>query len=114
MPQPVSSVMKASVGTRPRTTLSSKEDKYMYIQKNELIRRLVSLTGKDRIEFINHSVEALSNLYEQYHVKEKVYIDVPYRDKNIVKLLGAEYDAEDKKWFIPAGVDTKLFDRWMK
>ena len=86
----------------------------MYINKNELIRRLVVLTGKDRNEFAMETVEVLSALYESYISDEtRTYIDVPYKDKGIVKLLGARYDGEKKKWYIPQGVDLKLFSKWM-
>lgn len=86
----------------------------MYINKNDLIKRLVVITGKDASEFSAKTVEALSALYECYvSGGERRYIDVPYKDKGIVKLLGARYDGEKKKWNIPKGVDSKLFDRWM-
>ncbi len=38
----------------------------MYIRKNELIRRLVEITRKDRKEFIECTVEYLYELYESY------------------------------------------------
>ena len=86
----------------------------MYISKNELIRRLVLLTGKERKEFITKTVKELSSLYESYIFKEEqIYLEVPYKDKDIVKLLGARYDGEKKKWYIPQGVDSKKFSKWM-
>lgn len=86
----------------------------MYISKNDLIKRLVAITGKDASEFATETVETLSALYESFVSEgERRYIDVPYKDKGIVKLLGARYDGEKKKWYIPEGVDSKLFDRWM-
>lgn len=86
----------------------------MYINKNDLIKRLVVITGKDASEFAAKTVETLSELYESYVSEgERRYIGVPYKDKGIVKLLGARYDGEKKKWYIPEGVDLKLFDKWM-
>lgn len=86
----------------------------MYINKNELVRRLVSLTGKDASEFTNQTVEDLSEIYESYVSEgERIYLNVPYKEKGIAKLLGAKYDGEKKKWFIPKGIDTKNFSRWM-
>jgi hypothetical protein len=86
----------------------------MYIRKNDLIKRLVVITGKDASEFDAKTVETLSALYESnVSDGERRYIDVPYKDKGIVKLLGAIYDGEKKKWYIPEGVDLKLFDKWM-
>ncbi len=85
----------------------------MYINKNELIRRLVELTGKDRKDFISDTVEVLSELYKGLVSNgERIYINVPYKDKDVAKLLGARYDGEKKKWYIPQGVDSKLFAKW--
>ena len=72
------------------------------------------MTGKDKSEFVEKSVADLSALYERYiSDEERSYIDVPYKDKDLVKLLGARYDGITKKWYIPQGVDEKLFKRWM-
>ena len=86
----------------------------MYINKNELIRRLVKLTGKDRKDFASETVEVLSELYESLMSNgERIYIDVPYKDKDVAKLLGARYDGEKKKWYVPPGVDLELFAKWL-
>lgn len=86
----------------------------MYINKNELIRRLVQLTDKDKKDFELETVEVLSELYENFVSNgERRYINVPYQDKDIVKLLGARYDGEKKKWYIPPGVDLKFFIKWL-
>ena len=86
----------------------------MYISKNELVRRLVTLTGKDRKELETNTVQVLWAIYEDLVSNgERTYIDVPYKDKDIVKLLGARYDGEKKKWYIPLGVDAKYFSKWM-
>ena len=87
----------------------------MYINKNELIRRLIALTGKDRAEYSAKTIDELSSLYESLLlVAERTYIEVPYKDKNVVKLMGARYDGEKRKWYIPQGVDKKLFSKWIK
>ena len=85
----------------------------MYIRKNDLIRRLVAITGRD--EFSELTVKELSEIYER-HVSEgeRRYIDVPYKEKDVAKLFGARYDGEVQKWYIPPGVDAKYFDRWIK
>ena len=86
----------------------------MYINKNELIRQLVELTGKDRKDFASDTVEVLSELYESLVSNgERIYIDVPYKDKDVAKLLGDRYDGEKKRWYVPQGVDLKLFAKWL-
>ena len=86
----------------------------MHINKNDLIKRLIVITRKDASEFTDKTIETLSSLYESYASDgERRYIDVPYKDKGLAKILGARYDGEKKKWYIHEGVDEKLFSRWM-
>jgi len=39
-------------------------------------------------------------------------LDVPYKEKEEAKALGAWWDSELKKWFVPRGLDTRPFTRW--
>lgn len=43
--------------------------KVMYVKRNELIARLVTLTGKSRSEFIDKTVKELSEMYDIYITK---------------------------------------------
>ncbi len=40
-------------------------------------------------------------------------LDVPYRDKDEVKGLGARFNMSEKYWFVPDGVDIAKFRRWL-
>ncbi|MFA6051587.1 MAG: DUF5710 domain-containing protein [Methylobacter sp.] len=42
----------------------------------------------------------------------KIYLNVPFAQKDEAKLLGARWDAVNKKWYSPAGMDITLFARW--
>jgi hypothetical protein len=37
---------------------------------------------------------------------------VPYEQKDTAKQLGARWDADAQRWYIPAGADPAAFDRW--
>lgn len=43
-----------------------------------------------------------------------VILEVPYIEKNEAKHLGAKWDPEIKKWFVPQGHDTKPFRKWIQ
>ncbi|QSA95819.1 DUF5710 domain-containing protein [Methylococcus sp. EFPC2] len=43
---------------------------------------------------------------------QKRYLDVPYAEKDQAKALGARWDAARKKWYIPNGIESALFQRW--
>lgn len=42
----------------------------------------------------------------------KIYLNVPFAQKDEAKALGARWDAVQKKWFVPAGKDIALFAKW--
>ncbi|MFZ2405174.1 MAG: DUF5710 domain-containing protein [Methylobacter sp.] len=42
----------------------------------------------------------------------KIYLNVPFAQKDDAKALGARWDAIQKKWFVPADKDITLFARW--
>lgn len=44
---------------------------------------------------------------------ERTYIDVPFREKDEAKSLGAKWDKQEKSWFVPAGMDTAAFEKWV-
>lgn len=43
---------------------------------------------------------------------DKLFLDVPFAEKDSVKRLGAKWDGAMRKWYIPHGVDVKPFSRW--
>lgn len=42
----------------------------------------------------------------------KIYLNVPFAQKDEAKTLGARWDAVEKKWFVPTDKDVTLFARW--
>lgn len=45
---------------------------------------------------------------------ERVYLDVPFSEKDEAKALGAKWDRKEKSWYAPAGVDMERLQRWAK
>lgn len=47
--------------------------------------------------------------------KERTYIDVDYKERGEAKALGAKWDGSEgvKSWYVPPGVDTAPFSKWM-
>ena len=43
---------------------------------------------------------------------ERIYLAVPFDEKDQAKALGARWDKAAKSWYIPSGVKPALFDRW--
>jgi len=43
---------------------------------------------------------------------DRAYINVPYREKEEAKGLGAKWDRGEQSWYVPAGVDLSKFAKW--
>jgi len=44
----------------------------------------------------------------------RVYLNVPYAEKEAAKQLGAKWDRDAKSWFIPPEIQSESFNRWLK
>ena len=78
------------------------------------------LSGRIDLETISIELsEKSENLYKKinsYHhdFRNSNFIDVPYREKDEAKKLGAKWDKDQKCWYIPKGEDIAKFDKWHK
>jgi len=43
----------------------------------------------------------------------QTYLDVPFKDKDQAKALGARWDSAAKKWYAPEGKDVAVFNAWL-
>jgi Domain of unknown function (DUF5710) len=43
----------------------------------------------------------------------RVYLNVPYAEKDAAKQLGARWDPKTKQWFITSELPSDSFDRWL-
>lgn len=41
------------------------------------------------------------------------YINCPFKDKEIVKSLGARWDHQRKSWYVPDGCELSKFSKWL-
>lgn len=42
----------------------------------------------------------------------RVYLKCPFADKDEAKELGAKWDNEQRKWYVPNGVNPAPFAKW--
>ena len=40
-------------------------------------------------------------------------LKVPFNEKDQAKSLGARWNAEAKLWYVPQGIDTAPFEKWL-
>lgn len=46
------------------------------------------------------------------NTKQPFYLECPYNDKDAAKELGARWDMDARKWFVPNEIDRNLFKQW--
>ena len=46
-------------------------------------------------------------------VTTNINLKVPFNEKDQAKSLGARWNAEAKLWYVPQGVDTAPFEKWL-
>ncbi|EEC2730600.1 DNA primase, partial [Salmonella enterica] len=44
----------------------------------------------------------------------RFYLNVPFEEKDLAKQKGAQWDQEQRKWFVPQGKNPIYFIRWIK
>lgn len=57
---------------------------------------------------------AYDGISGQTQKPEKTYINVPFKEKEEAKALGAKWDRQEKSWYVPIGVDLAPFAKWEK
>ncbi len=45
-------------------------------------------------------------------IPDKIYLNVPYSEKDEAKSFGAKWDGDKKKWYVPKGVAIDNFSKW--
>ena len=69
--------------------------KYWYVDSNNLTDELLALQ-EDKSEKIT---KELLNIDKNISSSEKIYLNVPFAEKNFVKNNGAKWDSSVKKWY---------------
>lgn len=57
---------------------------------------------------------ALREVSSPEEVQERIYLNVPYREKDAASDLGAKWDRREKSWYVPEGKDVKPFEKWLR
>lgn len=82
--------------TNDQTALAAKET----VAESEVAPEL--------IEEQSPSVQA-----EPSQVVDRTYVQVPFKEKEQARELGAKWDRQERSWYIPDGVDKEPFAHWL-
>jgi putative DNA primase/helicase len=45
-------------------------------------------------------------------IADRQFLNVPFKEKNEAKQLGARWDRQEQSWYVPGGIDANLFAKW--
>ncbi len=82
-------------------------------QAEELSTRLNDADRQRRLEEAEREPMAEARQAAAEHTElERVYLTVPYPEKDEAKSLGARWDRQRRSWYLPPGVDPAPFAQW--
>jgi putative DNA primase/helicase len=69
---------------------------------------------QEPVEQIQVPVLALAEGNHMTNTPERVYLDVPYAEKEAAKAMGAKWDRAEKSWYAAPSTEPEFLERWAK
>ena len=44
----------------------------------------------------------------------EIYLNVPFAEKDEAKQLGAKWDPDSRRWYVPKPLSVRPFDKWVE
>lgn len=86
------------------------EQRQALIEEANMERPPVSIAE----EVIEHRQQESQTLSQADFEATKTLLDVPFKEKEAAKALGAKWDRQEQSWYIPVNVDHAPFSQWMQ
>jgi phage/plasmid primase-like uncharacterized protein len=91
-----------------------KEANSWYVQPGTNIAPLKKWIKKVDEEKVLENFGKISENESKEEIREKVYLHVPFDEKEEAKALGAKWDDKEKLWYAPGNIDFEAFKKWGK
>lgn len=86
------------------------------------IRKSAEMAATLDDEDLKNKIEEFDSVYrtsteavdDKNNANEKIWLDIPFAQKEEAKALGAKWDRQEKSWYIPSGVDAEPFSKWQE
>lgn len=116
MPAPVQSLLqsdgKVQTGIEGEVTIDNDFTLNAEQLKDTLLVALTPYQNLKQIEAIHQQAPKQATPTPQGAELEKIYLEVPYKEKDQVKALGAKWDKQTSHWCVPQGTDLTPFNQW--
>lgn len=81
-----------------------KNTDFVAVTQDEDLQRRIASEQAQKVQQAQSGVDAAA---------DRVMIDVPYKQKDEAKALGAKWDRQEQSWFVPPGIDPAPFAKWV-
>jgi len=78
------------------------------VELKKIIKGLEDSLHELKLNWFEDTTQPVSTLNT-----EKTLINVPFKEKDEAKALGAKWDRQEKSWYVPANVDLSGFAKWI-
>ncbi|MEG2005226.1 MAG: zincin-like metallopeptidase domain-containing protein, partial [Bilophila sp.] len=65
------------------------------------------------LDVADNAKQNILEVPESVQTGERRYLDVPYKEKNEAKKLGAKWDRQERAWYVPQRQDATAFEKWL-
>lgn len=79
---------------------------------NYAAAQLIALPGLQQVQDHEQARATPTESSQETPMHGRIYLDVPFKEKNEVKALGARWDRQERAWYVPNGKDLSAFSKW--
>jgi phage/plasmid primase-like uncharacterized protein len=92
-----------------------KDAEFTAMQNDEDLQRRVAEFEREQQQATGSTpTDALRPQTEALSLGVKTFIDVPFKQKEEAKALGAKWDRQEQSWYVPTGVEAAPLAKWAK
>lgn len=62
---------------------------------------------------VPHYLKRYNEERKRKDLAERIYLQVPYVEKDTAKSLGARWDPQKKQWYVPSNYDVQKVEKWL-
>lgn len=67
---------------------------------------------RERYE-VPHYLKRHNEERKRKDLSERIYLQVPYVEKDTAKSLGVRWDPQKKQWYVPSNYDVQKVEKWL-
>ncbi len=91
--------------------ISFEQQQVQEVDRNQTAE--VNMEQKELNEKLEQAFDSVFRNEEPSLKSQRIYLQVPFNEKESAKALGAKWDRNEQSWYAPPNLDIKLFSQWI-